>query len=66
VGFADAPEGGTIFFVELPRWGGKADMDRDQRSNTILSESDTTLITLEEAARECLTLSPSIGVKEVS
>lgn len=63
VGFADAPVVGTIFFVELPSWGGKADMDRDQATN-ILSESDASLINLEDAARDCLTLSPSGKVDE--
>lgn len=38
-------------------------MDRDQATN-ILSESDASLINLEDAARDCLTLSPSGKVDE--
>jgi signal transduction histidine kinase len=59
VGFADATGDGAIFHVELPIWNGKADRERDERIDTILSDSDTTLVTLAEAARDRLMLVPT-------
>jgi signal transduction histidine kinase len=59
VGFDDASGGGTIFHVELPIWNGKADRARDERIDTTFSESEASLVTLAEAARDLLTLAPS-------
>jgi signal transduction histidine kinase len=59
VGFVDATGGGTIFHVELPIWNGKADRARDERIETTLADSDATLVTLAEAARDRLTLAPT-------
>jgi signal transduction histidine kinase len=65
VGFDDATGGGTTFHVGLPIWNGKADRARDDRIETVLSESDASLVTLAEAARDLLTLAPSHDAKEV-
>jgi signal transduction histidine kinase len=62
VGFADAPGAGTIFVVELPSWGSEADMDR--KRGTISSESDNSIVNLEEEARDRLTNSPSGRIEE--
>jgi signal transduction histidine kinase len=65
VGFDDAADGGTVFRVELPTWNGKADIVRDERIETALSEPDASLITLAEAARDLLTLAPTHDTQEV-
>jgi signal transduction histidine kinase len=66
VGFVDAAGGGTIFHVELPVWNGNADRERDERIETTLADSDATLVTLTEAARDRLTLVPSTaGARKV-
>jgi K+-sensing histidine kinase KdpD len=62
VGFMDAAGGGTIFQVELPIWNGKADSARDEPIETVLSESDASLVTLVEEARDILTLAPREAV----
>jgi signal transduction histidine kinase len=64
VGFVDAPGGGTIFHVELPIWNGKADRARDLPIDTVLSESEASLVTLVEEARDALTLAPSHDARE--
>jgi signal transduction histidine kinase len=65
VGFVDATGCGTIFHVELPVWNGKADRERDERIETTLSDSDASLVTLAEAARDRLTLAPTGDAREV-
>jgi signal transduction histidine kinase len=64
VGFIDAPGGGTIFHVELPIWNGKADRARDEPIETVLSESDASLVTLADEARDVLMLAPSLNARE--
>ena len=59
VGFVDAQGGGTIFHFELPVWNGKADRERDKPIETILFESDASLVTLAVEARDALILAPS-------
>ena len=44
VGFLDAPGGGTIFFIELPRWEGSADLIISQKSEAAtMAESGESL-----------------------
>jgi signal transduction histidine kinase len=64
VGFSDAPGGGTVFYVELPVWDGKADAVRDDLIETALSEPDLSLIRLVEAASDLLTPSPTHDAQE--
>jgi signal transduction histidine kinase len=54
VGFADAPGGGTIFYVQLPIWSGMGEP---------VCATVTPLISLVEAARDSLTLAPA-GITE--
>jgi signal transduction histidine kinase len=66
VGFMDADGGGTIFHVELPLWNGKADRTRNERVDTLLSESDACLVTLVEEAQDALTLAPGGAGEEAA
>jgi signal transduction histidine kinase len=52
VGFCDARGGGTVFYVELPRWGSKADVWRETRIEAKLPDSESSLATLLEDARD--------------
>ncbi len=52
VGFCDASGGGTVFYVELPRWGSKADVWRETRIEAKLPDSGSSLATLLEDARD--------------
>jgi signal transduction histidine kinase len=59
VGFNDAPGGGTVFYVELPRWDSNADIAREGRIEAALPEEDATLVNLLEEARYCVPLVPA-------
>lgn len=59
VGFIGAPGGGTIFYVELPIWNGNGDRALDLPIESVLSESDASLVSLAEEARHVLTLARS-------
>jgi signal transduction histidine kinase len=65
VGFLDAPGGGTIFYVELPRWGSSADVGHGERIEAELSEIDSSLVTLLEEARERVPPVPEQHPQEV-
>ncbi len=59
VSFEDAPGGGTIFSIELPKWGGEADLlhEKELQADATL-EAETCLETLVEEVRELLPLAP--------
>lgn len=54
VGFADAPGGGTTFYIELPSWGGVSDVARDQLIATGLQDAEASLAALMDAATDVL------------
>lgn len=62
VGFLDAAGGGTIFYVELPGWGSKADVGRGELIEAELP--DASLVDLLREARECIPLVPEQNPKE--
>jgi signal transduction histidine kinase len=64
VGFADATGGGTIFYVELPRWGGKADLLRERQIESESSDCNSSLVTLLEEALDCMPLVPAQDAEE--
>jgi signal transduction histidine kinase len=65
-GFLDAPGGGTIFYVELPSWEGKADLAFVELIEAAtLAESNASLEALLAGSRAKLTLTPITGVKEI-
>jgi signal transduction histidine kinase len=64
VGFFDASGGGTVFYVELPRWGSKADGWRETRIEAKLPDADASLATLLEDARERLPRVPAQNQQE--
>src|SRR3984957_19910056 len=63
VGFADAPGGGTVFYVELPIWDEMADFAGDEQIRSTPSAPATFHIGPAEAAQDRLTLAP-IGIAE--
>jgi Histidine kinase-, DNA gyrase B-, and HSP90-like ATPase len=63
IGFADAPGGGTVFYVELPIWDGMTDLAGDRKIPDTPSTPATSLIGLVEAARDRLTPAP-VGIVE--
>jgi signal transduction histidine kinase len=63
IGFADAPGGGTIFYVELPIWDEMADFAGDEQIRSTPSAPATFHIGPAEAAQDRLTLAP-IGIAE--
>jgi signal transduction histidine kinase len=65
VGFDDAPGGGTVFYVELPRWNSNADIAREGQIEAALPEEETTLVNLLEEARDCMPLVPAQDAQEV-
>jgi signal transduction histidine kinase len=67
VSFMDAPGGGTIFRIELPNWGGKADLlHEEQMATADIQEGETALANLAEEARERLPLVADEGTgKEI-
>jgi signal transduction histidine kinase len=64
IGFIEAEGGGTTFHLELPIWSDIADGTQDQPIDTALSESDASLITLAEAARDLLIPAPNQNIAE--
>jgi signal transduction histidine kinase len=64
VGFLDAAGDGTVFYVELPCWGSEADISHERQIESELAESDPSLVTLLEEARECTPLVPEQDAKE--
>lgn len=59
VGFADAPDGGTIFHVELPISDRTADLAGDEQTRNALCASGAPLAGFVEAARNRLTSAPA-------
>jgi signal transduction histidine kinase len=56
VSFADAPDGGTVFRIDLPIWGGNADLSHELRTSAAeLAEAETNIDGLVEEARDRLT-----------
>jgi hypothetical protein len=64
VGFTDATGGGTIFYVELPRWGSRADLLREKQIGSKSSDCNSSLVTLLEEARDCIPLVPAQNTEE--
>ena len=63
IGFADAPGGGTIFYVELPIWDDMRDLAGDEKNPDTRSTPATSLIGLAETAPNRLTPA-SVGISE--
>jgi signal transduction histidine kinase len=63
IGFADAPGGGTIFYVELPIWDDMRDLAGDEKNPDTRSTPATSLIGLAETAPDRLTPA-SVGISE--
>jgi signal transduction histidine kinase len=64
VGFSDATGGGTIFYVELPCWGGKADLLREKHSKSESSDDGSSQETLLEEAGDRISLAPVQSAEE--
>lgn len=64
VGYFDATGGGTVFYVELPRWGSKADILHKNQIESELLESNPSLASLLEEAREYTPLVPAQNSEE--
>jgi signal transduction histidine kinase len=63
IGVADAPGGGTIFYIELPIWDDMTALAGDEKNPDTRSAPTTSLIGLAEAPRDRLTPAP-VGITE--